>query len=155
MHVSAASSQRSFQSAAQPQSTFVNSMVQIAAKMQALRRDSTIPEIVKRKMLEEMRQQTKKMEEKLNLEAEQKKKKSIVDGSDEAAAKLAAQVRAANAASAPGSSTSAPTHTDPSQAAVPGDPKVAAVTPTTSTDAKPPATDSPVVVLGSVIDTYA
>lgn len=127
----------------------LNGMLQVAASMQAIRRDSTIPEAAKQKLLEPLLAQTKFIEDEVNRKAEEKEKATAVASAgsvSDAVAQAAAQASADGAAGQPAA-----------DGAVAAASTVTAVTPAPEPVATytPDATVSQAPAVGSVVDTFA
>ncbi len=123
----------------------LNGMLQVAASMQSIRRDASIPEAAKQKLLEPLLAQTKLIEDEVNRKAEEKEKTATVASAasvSDAVAAAAAQSQA-DGASQQTAADGTPVSSEPTSAPQP----VA----TYSAD----ATVSQPSVVGSTLDTFA
>lgn len=138
----------SFSSASQPTSkaaSQLNGMLQVAASMQAIRRDASIPESMKDELLKPLLAQTQVIEDEVVRKAEEKEKASAV-----ASAGAVSQAVTEVAAQAPADGPAPQTAADGSP--VPPD---AAPAPQTVSTYTPDAAVSPPSTVGSTVDTYA
>lgn len=123
----------------------MNGMLQVAASMQAIRRDASIPESMKEDLLKPLLAQTQVIEDEVVRKSEEKEKASAV-----ASAGAVSQAVTAAAAQAPAEGTTPQTAAD----GTPLPPDVAPAPQAVSTYT-PDAVVSQPSTVGSTVDTYA
>jgi hypothetical protein len=138
----------SFSSASQPTSkaaSQLNGMLQVAASMQAIRRDASIPESMKDELLKPLLAQTQVIEDEVVRKAEEKEKATAV-----ASAGSVSQAVTAAAAQAPADGAAPQTAADGSP--LPSD---SAPAPQAVSTYTPDAVVSQPSTVGAKVDTYA
>jgi hypothetical protein len=113
----------------------MTALLQMAADMQVVRRDTSIPESAKTKMLEGLREQTEAIEDNVQHKAEKSERNAMVAS----AAGTEAVVRSADAESADAGQSASDDGNTPSR----------------TSGSTPKATPSPIQTSGAIIDTYA
>lgn len=139
----------SFSPASQPTpkaASQLNGMLQVAASMQAIRRDASIPESVKDELLKPLLAQTKFIEDDIVRKEEEKEKNTVV-ASAGAVSEAVTQAAAQSSAEGVVPQTSAD--------GTPSAPESAAASPASVVTYTPAATMSTSQAVGSTVDTFA